>query len=164
MQVVGTFLLALKKACCVVRRISHSWQVDLQLYDYSLDIWSLGCMLAGMVFRKEPFFHGQDNYDQLVKIARVLGTDGLFAYLDKYNQELDPHFDHILGRPASTATCRAVTTDINRPHPLLRLVHLNRVQYLRPVPRCEEGGGKKHRTNQRIRKGSKRGHLEITRR
>ena len=26
------------------------------------------------------------------------GTDGLFAYLDKYNQELDPHFDHILGR------------------------------------------------------------------
>ncbi|CAJ1410788.1 unnamed protein product [Effrenium voratum] len=61
--------------------------VDLQRYDYSLDIWSLGCMLAGMVFKKEPFFHGQDNYDQLVKIARVLGTDGLFAYLDKYNQE-----------------------------------------------------------------------------
>lgn len=22
----------------------------------------------------------------------------MFAYLDKYNQELDPHFDHILGR------------------------------------------------------------------
>lgn len=36
----------------------------------------LGCMLAGMVFRKEPFFQGRDNYDQLVKIARVLGTDG----------------------------------------------------------------------------------------
>jgi len=46
--------------------------VDFQLYDYSLDMWSLGCMLAGMVFRKEPFFHGHDNYDQLVKIARVL--------------------------------------------------------------------------------------------
>ena len=28
--------------------------VDFQLYDYSLDMWSLGCMLAGMVFRKEP--------------------------------------------------------------------------------------------------------------
>jgi len=23
--------------------------------------------------RKEPFFHGHDNYDQLVKIAKVLG-------------------------------------------------------------------------------------------
>jgi len=72
--------------------------VDLQLYDYSLDMWSLGCMLAGMVFKKEPFFQGRDNYDQLVKIARVLGTDGLFNYLDKYNLELDPQFDGILGR------------------------------------------------------------------
>lgn len=32
--------------------------VDLQDYDYSLDLWSLGCMVAGMIFRKEPFFHG----------------------------------------------------------------------------------------------------------
>jgi len=30
--------------------------VDFQLYDYSLDIWSLGCMLASLVFKKEPFF------------------------------------------------------------------------------------------------------------
>jgi casein kinase II subunit alpha len=46
----------------------------LQEYDYGLDMWSLGCMFAGMIFRKEPFFHGQDNYDQLVKIAKVLLT------------------------------------------------------------------------------------------
>lgn len=38
-----------------------------QMYDYSLDMWSLGCMLASMIFRKEPFFHGQDNYDQVSK-------------------------------------------------------------------------------------------------
>ncbi|KAL2926412.1 Casein kinase II subunit alpha-4 chloroplastic [Bienertia sinuspersici] len=38
--------------------------VDLQDYDYSLDLWSLGCMFAGMIFRKEPFFYGHDNYDQ----------------------------------------------------------------------------------------------------
>lgn len=50
------------------------------------------------IFRKEPFFHGHDNYDQLVKIAKVLGTDELFAYLEKYDIELDPHFDEILGR------------------------------------------------------------------
>lgn len=24
-------------------------------------------MLASMIFRKEPFFHGQDNYDQVSK-------------------------------------------------------------------------------------------------
>ncbi|KAE8671456.1 Casein kinase II subunit alpha [Hibiscus syriacus] len=45
--------------------------VDLQDYDYSLDMWSLGCMFAGMIFRKEPFFYGHDNNDQLVKIAKV---------------------------------------------------------------------------------------------
>jgi casein kinase II subunit alpha len=46
--------------------------VDFQEYDYALDMWSLGCMFAGMIFRKEPFFHGHDNYDQLVKIAKVI--------------------------------------------------------------------------------------------
>ena len=45
--------------------------VYLQGYDYSLNMWSLGCMFAGMIFCKEPFFYGHDNYDQLVKIAKV---------------------------------------------------------------------------------------------
>ncbi|XP_037077645.1 casein kinase II subunit alpha isoform X1 [Pollicipes pollicipes] len=72
--------------------------VDYQMYDYSLDLWSLGCMLASMIFRKEPFFHGHDNYDQLVRIAKVLGTEELFEYLDKYQIELDPRFNDILGR------------------------------------------------------------------
>merc|ERR1719174_355595 len=71
--------------------------VDLQYYDYSLDIWSLGCMLAGMVFRKEPFFQGYDNKDQLVKIARVMGTDRLYAYVEKYGLDLDPHYEELLG-------------------------------------------------------------------
>lgn len=85
--------------------------VDLQLYDYSLDMWSLGCMLAGMVFRKEPFFHGHDNTDQLVKIARVLGTEELFAYIDKYSLELDPHFDDVLGRHSRKAWTKFVTSE-----------------------------------------------------
>nr|GLL38998.1 casein kinase II subunit alpha-2-like [Ipomoea trifida] len=72
--------------------------VDLQDYDYSLDLWSLGCMLAGMIFRKEPFFYGHDNYDQLVKIAKVLGTDELNAYLNKYHLELDPNLAALVGR------------------------------------------------------------------
>jgi casein kinase II subunit alpha len=45
--------------------------VNFQEYDYSLDMWSLGCMFAGIIFKKEPFFHGHDNYDQLVRIAKV---------------------------------------------------------------------------------------------
>ncbi|KTF81884.1 hypothetical protein cypCar_00027307 [Cyprinus carpio] len=72
--------------------------IDYQMYDYSLDMWSLGCMLASMIFRKEPFFHGHDNYDQLVRIAKVLGTEDLYDCIDKYNIELEPRFNDILGR------------------------------------------------------------------
>ena len=64
--------------------------VDYQQYDYSLDMWSLGCMLAAILFRKEPFFYGHDNANQLVKIAAVLGTDELESYLQKYEIVLDP--------------------------------------------------------------------------
>merc|ERR1719387_3032313 len=62
--------------------------VDYQYYDYSLDMWSLGTMLAGMIFQREPFFRGADNYDQLVKICKVLGTDCLYEYINKYNIDL----------------------------------------------------------------------------
>jgi len=71
---------------------------DMKDYDYSLDMWSLGCMFAGMIFRKEPFFHGRDNYDQLVKVAKVMGTEKLYSYLDKYNLELNSHYDGLLSK------------------------------------------------------------------
>lgn len=53
------------------RFVAPAWHRLEQDYDYSLDMWSLGCMLAGMIFRKEPFFYGHDNYDQLVKICKA---------------------------------------------------------------------------------------------
>jgi casein kinase II subunit alpha len=71
--------------------------VNLRDYDYSLDMWSLGCMFAGMIFIMHPFFHGKDNYDQLVKIAKVLGTDALNEYIKKYKLTLEPQYDDILG-------------------------------------------------------------------
>ncbi|KAK8805718.1 hypothetical protein WA158_002374 [Blastocystis sp. Blastoise] len=71
--------------------------INLQDYDYSLDMWSLGCVFAGMIFQKEPFFQGHSNNDQLVKIAQVLGTDELNAYLEKYKIELDSQYDGLLG-------------------------------------------------------------------
>uniref|UniRef100_A0A0D6R2X5 non-specific serine/threonine protein kinase n=1 Tax=Araucaria cunninghamii TaxID=56994 RepID=A0A0D6R2X5_ARACU len=85
--------------------------VDLQDYDYSLDMWSLGCMFAGMIFRKEPFFYGHDNYDQLVKIAKVLGTDELNAYLNKYRLELDPHLEALVGRHSRKPWSKFINSD-----------------------------------------------------
>ena len=37
--------------------------VDDKLYHYSLDIWSLGCTMAGMIFKVDTFFKGSDNFD-----------------------------------------------------------------------------------------------------
>jgi len=71
--------------------------INMRDYDYSLDIWSLGCMFAGMIFIVHPFFHGRDNYDQLVKIAKVLGTEDLKVHLEKYKLVLESQFDDILG-------------------------------------------------------------------
>ncbi len=88
--------------------------VDFQEYDYSLDMWSLGAMFASMIFRKEPFFHGNSNSDQLVKIAKVLGTEDLFDYLDKYDIELDAQYDDILGRFPKKSWHAFVTSENQR--------------------------------------------------
>lgn len=69
--------------------------VDFRLYDYSLDLWSFGCMLASMVFKKEPFFHGKSNTDQLVQIVRVLGSDDLHKYLRKYGLVLSEEYEDL---------------------------------------------------------------------
>jgi len=105
--------------------------VDFQEYDYSLDMWSFGCMFASMVslnatffqrrhiycckiFRKEPFFHGHDNYDQLVKITKVLGTDELYAYIEKYNIRLDPQYDELLQRYPRKPWTKFITAENQR--------------------------------------------------
>lgn len=69
--------------------------LDYRYYDYSLDLWCLGCTLAAIVFKKEPFFFGKLNPDQLVQIVRVLGTEDLQNYLTKYNLELSKEFDDL---------------------------------------------------------------------
>lgn len=71
--------------------------VNLQQYDYSLDLWSVGCMLGAIIFKKEPLFRGDSNNDQLVQIAKVLGTEGLMSYVKKYGIKLSQDYDGILG-------------------------------------------------------------------
>ena len=86
---------------------------DIRDYDYSLDIWGVGCMLAAFLFKRQVFFRGEDEFDQLVKITRVLGTDDLYRYLEKYGVELDPKLQQLCGyRPRQP--WRKYITDDNR--------------------------------------------------
>ncbi|WJX33478.1 cyclin-dependent kinase [Trifolium repens] len=42
-------------------------------YSTAIDMWSLGCIMAELL-AKEPLFNGRNEFDQLNKIFRILGT------------------------------------------------------------------------------------------
>ncbi|XP_048404151.1 STKc_p38 domain-containing protein [Stegostoma tigrinum] len=54
-------------------------------YSYSVDIWSVGCILAEMVTRS-VIFPGFDHFDQLNKIMNVTGTPPQ-SFVDKMQSE-----------------------------------------------------------------------------
>ncbi|KAL2672623.1 hypothetical protein Neosp_013336 [[Neocosmospora] mangrovei] len=68
------------------------WKAPEALFEfgcwhYRFDMWGLGTMLASMIFRKEPFFHGSSLQDQLRKISHVLGTESLNNYIEKFGSD-----------------------------------------------------------------------------
>mmetsp|Transcript_11085 Transcript_11085/g.18572 ORF Transcript_11085/g.18572 Transcript_11085/m.18572 type:complete len:303 (+) Transcript_11085:247-1155(+) len=70
--------------------------LGMSYYDYQLDVWSTGCILAGMMFQREPFFKGQDNFDQMIKIAKVVGTQEVIDYVEKFDLEIPPKIEEKL--------------------------------------------------------------------
>lgn len=88
--------------------------VDFQEYDYSLDMWSLGCMFAGMIFVKETFFHGRDNDDQLVKIVHVMGNAEFIPYLTRYGINLDKKFMPLITEAIPQVPLETFIDDSNR--------------------------------------------------
>ena len=44
--------------------------VGLRTYDYSLDVWSTGCVFAGLIFQKPYLFKGRDDHHVLDSIAK----------------------------------------------------------------------------------------------
>lgn len=58
--------------------------VEYPFYDYAIDIWSFGCILAELVFKKTPFFYGRRSGPQISELMDLLGVSDLRAYLSKY--------------------------------------------------------------------------------
>lgn len=54
-------------------------------YDYAIDVWGAGCMLAGLIFRTDPFFNGADNVHQIQCVADVVGAKDLLAWVQRYD-------------------------------------------------------------------------------
>ena len=62
--------------------------VGVKSYDYGVDMWSIGCMMSSLIFKGKHMFRGSDNFDQVDAIAQVLGTQGLYNYVDKFGVTL----------------------------------------------------------------------------
>lgn len=59
--------------------------VGMHYYDYSLDMWSFGCVFAEMLFgRKDPLFDAETKCGVLKRIARALGSGPVLEYAGKY--------------------------------------------------------------------------------
>lgn len=54
-------------------------------YDYGIDIWSAGCVFAGLIFNKDPFFKGADKNEQIRSIASTVGTNAILSWAKKWN-------------------------------------------------------------------------------
>ncbi len=67
-------------------------------YDYAIDLWGVGCILAGLLFRREPFFRGKDNMDQLSTIVAVLGTADLHAYISKAKIDMTTEIREVIAK------------------------------------------------------------------
>lgn len=66
-------------------------------YDYSIDIWSAGCVLAGLIFDADPFFNGADTFDQIQKISSVLGSAEILKWVKKYKISLTKEMKKAIG-------------------------------------------------------------------
>jgi casein kinase II subunit alpha len=89
--------------------------VGYALYDYAIDMWGVGCILAGLLLRREPFFRGRDNQDQLGKIIAVLGTGDLLSYMTKYKIELTPEIRKVIAKYVIRGGRKKAWTDISVP-------------------------------------------------
>nr|CDS33759.1 denticleless protein [Hymenolepis microstoma] len=59
--------------------------LNYKKYDYTVDMWAAGCILAGSIFHKTPIFNAKEEKKQLLKIVNILGGNELIACTKKYD-------------------------------------------------------------------------------
>ena len=61
--------------------------MEYKKYDFSIDMWSVGCLFGALLFQIDYLFKGDSNQDQLVKIAKQLGYEEINKFLEKYQRD-----------------------------------------------------------------------------
>ena len=70
-------------------------------YDFKVDIWSAGCVFAGLLFLKNPFFYNvrvsplvnndlRANLDQLSSISSIVGSNSILNWAKNEDIKLSP--------------------------------------------------------------------------
>jgi len=89
--------------------------IGYEYYDYAIDMWSVGCILAGLLFRTEPFFRGVDNEDQLGRIVNCLGTRDFLPYCRKCNVRLSSKARAAIGKYCSESSSLSSSSSEDAP-------------------------------------------------
>ncbi len=66
-------------------------------YDYAVDIWSLGCVFAGLIFECEPFFYGADLTEQMTCISKVVGSQEILDWVEKNDISISASMKFAIG-------------------------------------------------------------------
>ena len=63
--------------------------INYPYYDYSMDIWSAGLTFSIMMFKRIVISCGEDDQDQLLKVADLVGGPPIVDYADSLGVELE---------------------------------------------------------------------------
>ena len=77
--------------------------LDYLYYDFAIDIWGAGCVFAGLLFRREPFFAGSDKTEVLRSIAAVVGSLSIRSWTQKYNIRVNTAMNRAVGNHSPTS-------------------------------------------------------------
>ncbi|OHT14345.1 CMGC family protein kinase [Tritrichomonas foetus] len=63
--------------------------INYPYYDYSMDMWSTGLTFSIMMFKKIVMECGENDADQLLKVADLVGGEGIIEYAESLHVQLD---------------------------------------------------------------------------
>lgn len=109
--------------------------LNYQYYDYGVDVWGAGCVMAEMLV-KFPFFEGRNLDEMIIQVAQICGTDLLIDYRNKYGltfsqtvlSQIKPHQPSSWDRMMNSIKAPKRNDDaVNLLKQLLTIDHMTRI-------------------------------------
>nr|CUU99777.1 hypothetical transcript [Hymenolepis microstoma] len=66
---------------------SSEMHLDLRRYNFAVDMWPVGCILASAIFRQRHMFPGRTKKEVLLQIIQVVGSATMLDAIKKYGSD-----------------------------------------------------------------------------